>query len=740
MFKPKSILLQNFMSAKSIYHEFIKDVPIVLLEGEIVGNNSSQSNGAGKSTLIEGVVWVIYEKIIRSLNAKYAKDYVINDTVGKDCLVELVGFKDGVEFIIKRYRNHSKYGTGAELKIAGVNKEPRRNQDQNAMILEFFNIPFENFISSLVFTNKSTKFSQMTKGDRTIYFESFLPLQVYNDSRIIVKDRIKKHNDTITKLNFSLTEVTRSEADIGNKIIEAKNKSTDYEQGYKADIDSNRFIIENNKSELSKMKPKIQLESARTLKNNELLSLRTKVSNEILDITKYYDSLLSAQNMNYTTALQNINEIKNSKITKVRNDLDAKLNIMRTSISDKKKQLQSTYDAELLVKNNERTLINGVLSINTNEIKTKRASIASMDTAGICPTCHQTIDVTDIIKHKAELENEILLLEVLETTNKQKVESIDLEITTLKYKLEKDFSFIDSSDGVALALEQTELDVQLLDINTASDILAEKSKVEHEAIKLDLATNKDTKIKEVNDSNNKSAESIELTIKLLDDTIKKIDTLELAILNSENKIKVYDAGNPHVSVISSYENDIKLLGERRDLIKFVIDNRVKLIDRLKFWDTMFSNKGIKNYIVESLLPYMNEKAVEYSNMLTSSDIMVSFSNEDGLDVNVVSLSGGNVYAKCSDGERKRSDLIIQFALDDTRNLINKVDMDLRFYDEMFDSLDDYGIDTIIKTIKIMNHDKTVYLVSHNSGLSEKVDRSITIRKRNGFSELVEQEG
>ena len=66
------LVLNNFMSFKSLEYEFVKNKPVV-----VIGKN-----GAGKSTLIEAIVWILYGKLLRSSD----KDDVLRESYDKDCI------------------------------------------------------------------------------------------------------------------------------------------------------------------------------------------------------------------------------------------------------------------------------------------------------------------------------------------------------------------------------------------------------------------------------------------------------------------------------------------------------------------------------------------------------------------------------------------------------------------------------------------------------------------------------
>ncbi|MGI4157027.1 hypothetical protein ACR2U3_27700, partial [Klebsiella pneumoniae] len=84
----------------------------------------------------------------------------------------------------------------------------------------------------------------------------------------------------------------------------------------------------------------------------------------------------------------------------------------------------------------------------------------------------------------------------------------------------------------------------------------------------------------------------------------------------------------------------------------------------------FSNKGIRSVVLDFITPFLNEKANEYLQTLSGSDIEIEFQTQvknakgelkDKFDVIVKNSKGGGSYKSNSAGEQKRIDLAISFA-------------------------------------------------------------------------------
>lgn len=161
---------------------------------------------------------------------------------------------------------------------------------------------------------------------------------------------------------------------------------------------------------------------------------------------------------------------------------------------------------------------------------------------------------------------------------------------------------------------------------------------------------------------------------------------------------------------------------------------------------MFSNTGIRSVVLDLVTPFLNEKANKYLATLSGSDIEINFTtqvtNKDGtiadkFDVEIVNSSGGDTYKSNSEGEKKRIDLAISFAIQDL--VLSKAELktNLALYDECFESLDEIGCENVVLLLKErVAQVGSIFVITHNSALKALFEKVITIKKENGMSFLI----
>ena len=150
----------------------------------------------------------------------------------------------------------------------------------------------------------------------------------------------------------------------------------------------------------------------------------------------------------------------------------------------------------------------------------------------------------------------------------------------------------------------------------------------------------------------------------------------------------------------------------------------------EFWKQGFGNDGLKIYILENMIKYLNKKVEFYLNILSKGQIQLEF--DKYLDFKISGLN----YRNCSSGERKRVDLAVLIALYDLTQLRYKSNYNLLILDEVLDSIDEIGVEAVKDLLLELNKRiPTILVVSHNNYLSEYFPNVVTIVKENGISRI-----
>jgi DNA repair exonuclease SbcCD ATPase subunit len=166
---------------------------------------------------------------------------------------------------------------------------------------------------------------------------------------------------------------------------------------------------------------------------------------------------------------------------------------------------------------------------------------------------------------------------------------------------------------------------------------------------------------------------------------------------------------------------------------------------LEFWGVGFSNKGIKSYILDQIIPELTVKANNYIQNLTESNISIYFDTQrekkaggfsEKFTIIIKDNQGERPYNAWSGGEKKRIAVAIDLALSDMSLTRSSRVWDFIVFDEVFENLDEEGKDMMMYLLEnIMQERKRVIVISHDPTIKNLIDNKITVIKKGGVSSL-----
>lgn len=148
-------------------------------------------------------------------------------------------------------------------------------------------------------------------------------------------------------------------------------------------------------------------------------------------------------------------------------------------------------------------------------------------------------------------------------------------------------------------------------------------------------------------------------------------------------------------------------------------------------------KGLRGILLDAIVPTLNQHADEIAATLTHGEVSAVFSTQTvlkGGDVRekfeIRAVLRGTVvpYRTCSDGERRRVDIISTLALGRLARVLFPPP-ELLAIDEVFDGLDQEGIAGAIALIaQLARSYPRVVVVTHDESFASQFDRVVTVRK------------
>jgi len=157
---------------------------------------------------------------------------------------------------------------------------------------------------------------------------------------------------------------------------------------------------------------------------------------------------------------------------------------------------------------------------------------------------------------------------------------------------------------------------------------------------------------------------------------------------------------------------------------------------MRFWEKAFSEQGVVKYIINNILEYFNERCNYYLSYLTNSKYSVEFDQElaEKIETSGRLLS----YISLSGGEKRKVNLAITLGLKDLLLLTDKSHIDLLFFDEVAENIDEEGVQGLYQLLQEIKKDKTIFIITHNKHLKTLLDSSkrVTIIKSKGTSKII----
>lgn len=169
------------------------------------------------------------------------------------------------------------------------------------------------------------------------------------------------------------------------------------------------------------------------------------------------------------------------------------------------------------------------------------------------------------------------------------------------------------------------------------------------------------------------------------------------------------------------------------------ERKLKLLEERTYNDgasEMLKDTGIKTKIVKEYLPVMNTLVNKYLQVL---DFFVSFNLDENFNESIKSRHRDNFnYASFSEGEKQRIDLALLFTWRQIARMKNSTSTNLLVLDETFDSsLDQDGVDNLMKILGTLENDTNVFVISHKGDLLDGKFRSkIIFEKEHNFSSMI----
>jgi DNA repair exonuclease SbcCD ATPase subunit len=200
----------------------------------------------------------------------------------------------------------------------------------------------------------------------------------------------------------------------------------------------------------------------------------------------------------------------------------------------------------------------------------------------------------------------------------------------------------------------------------------------------------------------------------------QVSTYERAISDNNTEIAKLEAQDLRAALVTLQGNldtltqqigDIEVTAHSADEDEYVCQYLV----------TAFGLGGIRSYMMDSILSYINERLQVYCQHLFDGGVSVELSplHEQKTKavvekISLVVTTAGGYYDTSSGGERRKVDVALFLAFRDLNRMMNPVQVNLEAYDEILSFLDGEAASRVVQLLVADQSVETKILITHRA--------------------------
>lgn len=232
----------------------------------------------------------------------------------------------------------------------------------------------------------------------------------------------------------------------------------------------------------------------------------------------------------------------------------------------------------------------------------------------------------------------------------------------------------------------------------------------------------------------------------IEEQIKAIDKRNKTIFLNDNLIDTHQNTIDNIQAEIANLNDDE--GDLANAQRLLEDLQVECQDKVEQKNEMntqvlynsvvlemLKDTGVKTKIIKQYLPAMNKLVNQYLGVL---DFFVHFDLDENFNETIRSRHRDIfTYDSFSEGEKQRIDLALLFTWRHVAKMKNSVSTNLLVLDETFDSsLDQEGIENLMKIIYTLGDDTNVFVISHKGEILDgRLEAKLEFYKDKNFSKV-----
>lgn len=721
-------------------------------------------NGQGKTTMFSALVWALYGsplKDIKKDDIPTWQQFRLPEFKGTRVVVHMN--VDGTEFEIARhigYNGKTRDHKGANNLLVFQNgkliQEAQHNKQTQEYINELLGMDVKGFTNSIVFGQRAKRLVEADNNEKRALFEQLFETEFVND----LLDRAK----TRQQADKEALQTAKAEAD----------RLADGIHGIDEKIQKEQQNLAEYKTERAEKLERMQghLDTALAVKKNKQDRLKA-----LLDQKKELELALNRDKQTYDAMLQKCWQIE---VDDLISGYEADIKVAEREVAGLKKDLEGFKVSELPdmseLQKNAKDARNHAINIQekrqqaiqnmsqceekgkkAKELKSEyEASKAKEGTCGFCDKQFPQEYLKPIQeKWNAKISGEEHVVNQMRLEYKKWRDQLDnypdTALSDAVEKAEKLEAELDQFSGLvkkhheelnkkrswenSLELVQKELDKLLSGLKEAKEnkkigytqdyrllTYLEEFPEAHRDV-----YNRCKELKGIVEQNEEKITKIDLEH---NQATWEVDAADRDIDRERERIaeEKEHKRKPLYDVPSLTAQKTEMESSYKEVMAD-IDRLSLRTDQYQWWiRKAFGASGLKAYIFEAMLGYLNQCVERYASRL---GLAVRF----GVDMSKASrpfmatcYKDGNVinYTALSGGEKQKIDIVLAFAVHDLVSSIQ--DVSVLVMDEVFEGLDKSNIEIVFDLIRIKAEKKAVYVVTHSDTIDSRNTKTIRVVK------------
>lgn len=672
------------------------------------------------SAICHAIIYCLYNKMLKDTSP-------IKEGEDSCKVMLLLDPEDGSERVVfsRGYANKKPFAEAYTEETLKPLFPAKNIKEYDSLVVKWLGLNYQLFINSVYFgKNLSELFMLSDDSSKKELLETILNVVSFEKAYDTTKNRRKTQETEKVKFETEYSIWTSRLAEIQANEKKYKQEFSLVEANYNA-------IAIKSKEQISIIDSNIfNYKKVLTWRADELKNIDVEYKQKLKDLQEAKDQLLLKYYQEAKLLSQKFNKLKAEEIANICASTDDAKAANIVLINEYKSLKVSTESKKSLAQQNSL-----ILRTKKLEEEKRLKSIETINTNVPCTTCYQIIPCEHL---KAEVDKSKNIIS--DYTTKYNEEQLILN----KYSKE----VVEIEEHIVALQEKNEelskqYNIQIAKLNTKYMTLLDEANKEIQEHIVAINNSYNLDYKDITDDCNNEKNSINIEI----DKVKN----QMFILEKE-KISISNEFSDLEKQYLKLKENLAYEQERIPKYKKKIDYfaaEVKKIENelviLDFWSQAFSSSGIKSFILENSLPYLTERSNYYSSYLTGGLITIEFlpfstfktvdKIKEKISIKITNSFGGNTYASCSDGEKRRIDLCILLAFQDLLLAQSTRKWNLLIFDEVLDALDTSGSEAVIDLFRLIAQDKNIFVISHNDDVKRYFEDVIIVQKKNGISYL-----